>query len=41
MNARFERVDMRFDAMQRAMIQFGGGMIVALLGLIVTVAIQH
>jgi hypothetical protein len=31
----------RFDAMQRTMIQFGGGMIVALLGLIVTVALQH
>jgi tetrahydromethanopterin S-methyltransferase subunit B len=40
-DTRFDRVDARFDAMQRTMIQFGGGMIVALLGLIVTVALQH
>ncbi|HEX7059183.1 MAG TPA: hypothetical protein VF176_04960 [Solirubrobacterales bacterium] len=39
----FNRVDQdlralnaRFDAMQRAMIQVGGGMIAALVGLIVT-----
>jgi hypothetical protein len=47
MNARFERVDdrfdglearfdPRFDAIHRTMVQFGGAMIVALVGLIAT-----
>jgi hypothetical protein len=34
-------INARIDAMQRTMIQFGGGMIIALLGLIVTVALQR
>lgn len=36
MNARFEQVDARFDALQRTMLQLGGGIIVALIGLIAT-----
>jgi hypothetical protein len=36
MNTRFEQVDARFDAMQRTMLQLGGGAIAALLGLIAT-----
>lgn len=36
MNARFERVDARFDALQRTMLQTSGVMIAALLGLIAT-----
>jgi len=33
---RFDRIDERFDAMQRTMIQLGGLVIAALLGLIAT-----
>jgi hypothetical protein len=36
MNARFDRVDARFDALQRGLLQVGGGIIVALIGLIAT-----
>jgi hypothetical protein len=36
MNARFDRVDARFDALQRALLQVGGGIVVALIGLIAT-----
>jgi hypothetical protein len=36
MNARFEHVDARFDALQRTMLQLGGGIVVALIGLIAT-----
>jgi hypothetical protein len=36
MNARFEHVEARFDALQRTMLQLGGGMIAALIGLIAT-----
>jgi hypothetical protein len=36
MNSRFEQVDARFDSLQRTMLQLGGGVIVALIGLIAT-----
>jgi hypothetical protein len=36
MNFRFEQVDARFDSLQRTMLQLGGGVIVALIGLIAT-----
>ncbi|MGH2974905.1 MAG: hypothetical protein ACRDLL_08585 [Solirubrobacterales bacterium] len=36
MNARFDRVDARFDALQRTLLQLGGGIVVALIGLIAT-----
>jgi len=36
MGSRFERVDARFDALQRTMLQLGGGAIAALIGLIAT-----
>jgi hypothetical protein len=36
MNARFEHVEVRFDALQRTMLQLGGGAIAALIGLIAT-----
>ena len=35
-DARFDHLDARFDAFQRTMLQIGGGMIVALIGLIAT-----
>jgi len=35
-DARFEHIDQRFDALQRTMLQLGGGVIVALIGLIAT-----
>ncbi len=35
-NARLDHVDARFDALQRTMLQMGGGVIVALVGLIAT-----
>jgi len=35
-DARFEHVEARFDALQRTMLQLGGGMIVALIGLVAT-----
>ncbi len=37
MNTRFERVDARFDSMQRTLIVFCGGIIVALLGVIASI----
>jgi hypothetical protein len=36
MESGFERVDGRIDALQRTLLQVGGGVIVALLGLIAT-----
>jgi hypothetical protein len=36
MNARFEHVEARFDALNRTMLQLGGGAIAALVGLIAT-----
>jgi hypothetical protein len=36
MNTRFDRVDARFDSLQRTLLQLGGGVIVALIGLIAT-----
>jgi hypothetical protein len=36
MDAGFERLDCRIDALQRTLLQLGGGIIVALLGLIAT-----
>jgi len=36
MNSRFEHVEARFDALNRTMLQLGGGVIVALIGLIAT-----
>ncbi len=36
MNARFERVDARFDALQRTLLQFGGVLVAALIGVIAT-----
>jgi hypothetical protein len=36
MNARFEHQEGRFDDLQRILIQVGGGMIVALLGILAT-----
>jgi hypothetical protein len=36
MNARFERMDERFDALQRTMLQLGGAAIVGLMGVIAT-----
>jgi hypothetical protein len=36
MEAGFDRLDARFDSLQRTMMQIGGGMIVALIGLIAT-----
>jgi hypothetical protein len=36
MEAGFDRLDGRFDSLQRTMMQIGGGMIVALIGLIGT-----
>jgi hypothetical protein len=36
MNARFDAMHTRFDALQRTMLQFGGAMIAAFLGLIAT-----
>jgi hypothetical protein len=40
MNARFDRVDARFDALQRTLLQIGGGIVAtfgaALIGLIAT-----
>ena len=33
-NARFDRLETRFDQWQRAQLQIGGGLIVALLGII-------
>jgi tetrahydromethanopterin S-methyltransferase subunit G len=35
-DARFEHMDARFDALQRTMLQLGGGAIAALIGLIAT-----
>ncbi len=35
-DARFEHVEARFDALHRTMLQLGGGVIVALIGLIAT-----
>src|SRR5260370_21952384 len=35
-DARFTQIDARFDALQRTLLQLGGGVIVALLGLIAT-----
>ena len=44
MNSRFERVDERFDAMQRLILQVGGGMfatmLLGFLGVIATVLAQ-
>jgi hypothetical protein len=36
MNGRFEHLEGRFDDLQRTLMQVGGGMIVALLGVIAT-----
>lgn len=36
MNGRFEHLEGRFDDLQRTLLQVGGGMIVALLGVIAT-----
>lgn len=36
MNARFEHMETRFDDLQRTLLQVGGGMIVALLGILAT-----
>jgi hypothetical protein len=36
MNARFEHMEARFDDLQRTLLQVGGGMIVALLGILAT-----
>jgi hypothetical protein len=36
MKAGFEKVDERFEAMYRLMLQLGGGVLVALIGLIAT-----
>jgi hypothetical protein len=33
---RFDRLDARFDSLQRTMMQIGGGIIAALIGVIVT-----
>lgn len=35
-DAKFDRLHTRFDAFQRAMLQIGGGVIVALIGIIAT-----
>lgn len=36
MDARFEHLESRFDALQRTMLQVGGGLVAALLGVMVT-----
>jgi uncharacterized protein Yka (UPF0111/DUF47 family) len=36
MNGRFEHLESRFDDLQRTLLQVGGGMIVALLGILAT-----
>ena len=36
MNARFDAMNARFDALHRTMLQFGGAMLAAFLGLIAT-----
>lgn len=36
MNSRFEHLEGRFDDLQRTLVQVGGGMIVALIGVIAT-----
>jgi hypothetical protein len=36
MNTRFNALEARFDALQRVMIQFSGGLIVVLVGFVVT-----
>lgn len=36
MNARFEHMEARFDDLQRTLLQVGGGMIAALLGILAT-----
>lgn len=36
MNGRFEHLEGRFDDLQRTLLQVGGGMIVALLGILAT-----
>lgn len=36
MNSRFEHLESRFDDLQRTLLQVGGGMIVALLGILAT-----
>jgi hypothetical protein len=36
MDERFERIDERFEAMQRLMVQFSGVVVAALIGLIAT-----
>ena len=36
MHARFDAIDARFDALQRLMLWFCGGMIVALFGIVLT-----
>jgi len=35
-NGRFEHLESRFDDLQRTLLQVGGGMIVALLGILAT-----
>jgi hypothetical protein len=41
MNARFERVDERFDALNHTILRFGGGLVALFVGGFVTLLIAH